>query len=228
MKPQYAVDEDVRTYWRSADKQPEHWLQLDLGNDNHVHAIQINFADAIEDIEMPQGIADLEIGFRYIEKQFNRIKWRIEGSCDGTEFFLIEDKSETNSDLPHDFIVIENGISCRFIRLTIYEMPYLQHSCVSGLRVFGKKAGAAPEVSSYSAQRTGNTEMHVSIAPQVDAVGHTILWGHSPDKLYHSYKLLGATEQSIKALISGVDYYVRVDSFNESGITHGTVTSVKR
>jgi hypothetical protein len=54
-----------------------------------------------------------------------------------------------------------------------------------------------------------------------DATGHTILWGTSPDKLYHSCITYG-NEQKIGALIKNKSYYVRVDSFNENGITEGS------
>jgi hypothetical protein len=56
-----------------------------------------------------------------------------------------------------------------------------------------------------------------------DAVGHNILWGYGPDKLYHSYMVLGANEKNIGALMKGEPVYVRVDAFNEQGITEGRV-----
>lgn len=52
------------------------------------------------------------------------------------------------------------------------------------------------------------------------AVGYNILWGHRPDKLYHSCMVF-STQKRIGALVKGREYYVRVDAFNENGITHG-------
>lgn len=49
-----------------------------------------------------------------------------------------------------------------------------------------------------------------------------LLWGSSPEKLYHSYMVFD-TKQRIGALVKGKNYYVRVDAFNENGITEGTV-----
>lgn len=57
------------------------------------------------------------------------------------------------------------------------------------------------------------------------AVGYNILWGHAPDKLYHSYMIFGTT-QRIGALVKGQEYYVRVDAFNENGITEGSVRKI--
>lgn len=54
-------------------------------------------------------------------------------------------------------------------------------------------------------------------------VGYNVLWGFAPDKLYHSYMVFGSNEVTIGALIKGEPLYVRVDSFNETGITEGDV-----
>lgn len=54
------------------------------------------------------------------------------------------------------------------------------------------------------------------------AVGYNILWGTSAKKLYHSYMIFGE-KQRIGALVKGKDYFVRVDAFNEAGITKGSV-----
>jgi hypothetical protein len=115
--------------------------------------------------------------------------------------------------------VREDGIKVRFLRLTVIEVPYEQAPCISGLRVFGlgnKQAPAAPE---FSAVRTSDLDMVVTIEED-DAVGHNILWGHTADKLYHSFMTF-ANEQRVGALVAGQEYFVRVDSFNENGITEG-------
>lgn len=71
-------------------------------------------------------------------------------------------------------------------------------------------------------------DMKVTIAGGDENVtGYNILWGHEEDKLYHSYMIFGKKEQDIRALIKGTDYFVRVDAFNDAGITEGQVTTVK-
>jgi len=64
--------------------------------------------------------------------------------------------------------------------------------------------------------------MLVRIAPQENTLGYNILFGSSPEKLYHSYMVFGSGETRVGALIEGREYYVRVDAFNESGITQGS------
>lgn len=53
-------------------------------------------------------------------------------------------------------------------------------------------------------------------------------FGQREDKLYHSYQIYKdegeLTHKRIGALVKAQDYYVRVDAFNENGITHGKVT----
>lgn len=58
-----------------------------------------------------------------------------------------------------------------------------------------------------------------------DAVGCEVLWGHSP--LYHSFRVFGKNQVEIRVLKADVErYYVRVDAFNENGITAGEICGV--
>lgn len=54
-----------------------------------------------------------------------------------------------------------------------------------------------------------------------DTVGHNVLWGYAPDKLYHSYMVYGKNKIKVGALMKGQLLYVRADSFNENGIQEG-------
>ena len=67
----------------------------------------------------------------------------------------------------------------------------------------------------------GDLDMIVQIAEQPDAVGYNILFGASKEKLYHSYMVFRAGSRRVGALIRGREYFVRVDAFNENGITEG-------
>lgn len=73
-------------------------------------------------------------------------------------------------------------------------------------------------------------DMAVSIRKD-DALGHLILWGSSSDKLYHScivYGEEGVTKpKRIGALVASRQYVVRVDGFNENGITEGDIKTIK-
>ena len=58
------------------------------------------------------------------------------------------------------------------------------------------------------------------------ATGYVVQWGFSPEKLYHSYMVF-EPKASIGGLVKGQDVYLRVDAFNESGITEGEVMRVR-
>lgn len=220
-KPEYAVDENVQTWWRAGANCPGEWLELDLGESYDVHAIQINFADDKIDIPVPGEIRGTSQR-RYIEERDMCTQWKLEGSLDGSHYFEIKDKSEAETDLSHDLVIVEEGICVRFLRLTIVKVPYEQNPCISGFRVFGVGAGEKPEIPQYTVTRTSDLDMEVKIQDN-GAVGYNVLWGHTPEKLYHSYMIFN-TEQRIGALVKGRKYFVRVDAFNENGITEGTVT----
>ena len=222
-----AAEENVQTWWRAASAQPGEWLQMDLGKAMDVRAIQINFADDKIDIEPPKPLVGNMTGKRYIEERNLITRWKLEGSLDGDNYFMIEDKSDAKTDLPHDMVVREDGIQVRYLKLTVLAVPYDQPAAISGLRVFGIGDGEKPAVPTFTAERLDDLDMKVDItSDDADVTGYNILWGHAEDKLYHSYMIFGKKEQKIGALIKGTDYFVRVDAFNENGITEGEVIAL--
>ena len=217
------TNENARDWWR-ADSAHDEWCSLDLGEVMDVRAVQINFADEGIDAQIPAN-ADRLVAheIRYIDLEKRVTRWKLEGSADGGEWFMIADKRHADTDLSHDFILPEGGVRARYLKLTVVQLPFGQPVAVSGVRVFGRGNGAAPEApKNVKAVRVGDLNMLVSWEAD-GAVGHNILWGHAPDKLYHSYMVLGADEKNIGALMKGEPVYVRVDAFNENGITEGEV-----
>lgn len=224
-----AVNEDATTWWRAASAERGQWLMVDLQRVMDVRAIQINFADDKLPIASPGKIQGSATQPRYIEERDLVTRWVLEGSLDGNAYFMIEDKSEAATDLPHDLIVREQGIEVRYVRLTILQIPYDVTPCISGLRIFGIGHGEKPKAPVCRTRRSDDRlDLLVDIENTEDAVGYNILWGHAEDKLYHSYQIYkgeGAlTQKRIGALVKAQEYFVRVDAFNESGITHGEVT----
>lgn len=154
---------------------------------------------------------------------------------DGKKYFMIEDKTNATTDLPHDFIVRENGILIRYVRLTIIEVPYGVDPCISGIRVFGIGTEEKPGETVFAVKRSEDKlDLLVTIEGTKDATGYNILWGHKEDKLYHSYQIYRSVsdvknqrdekiEKRIGALVKDQNYFVRVDAYNENGITKGKV-----
>ena len=220
-EPEKATEENVQTWWRASTTDRTEWLQIDLGWDFDVHAIQINFADDKIDIPCPGQIVGSSQA-RYIEGRDLATQWTLTGSTDGKDWFVIEDKSDAQTDLTHDLILREEGIRVRFLRLSDMAVPYGQQPCISGLRVFGLGQGEKPAAPVFTVRRENDLDMMVSVQSQENTLGYNILFGNSPNKLYHSSMNFKAGDQRIGALIKGRNYFVRVDAFNENGITEGT------
>ena len=225
--PEFITDENIRTWWKADINKPGEWIEVDLGADYDVRAVQVNFADDRIQVEFPEN-AKIHITYdeRCIDTNKHRTRWILEGSLDGEEYFIIEDKSNTESDYSHELVVREDGVRARYVKLTIIELPYNQNPCVSGLRIFGKAEGMKPlQVTDVLVQKEGDLDLLVSWKDS-GAVGYNILWGFAPDKLYHSYMVFEEYSHKIGALIKGEPVYLRVDAFNESGIAEGVVYSV--
>ena len=220
-EPEKAVEENVQTWWRAASNSPDEWLQVDLGKVFDVHAVQVNFADDMLDIPCPGEIRPGSQA-RYIDERDHVTGWKLEGSEDGEDWFVVEDKTKAKTDLSHDLIVREEGFAARYLRLSSLAVPYEQNPCISGLRVFGLGEGEAPSSPKFLAKRSGDLDMNVTILKQPDALGFNILFGASPEKLYHSHMVFEPGSRRVGALIKGREYYVRVDAFNENGITEGS------
>ncbi|MBQ9611143.1 MAG: hypothetical protein IJV14_00950 [Lachnospiraceae bacterium] len=61
---------------------------------------------------------------------------------------------------------------------------------------------------------------------QGDAMGYVVNFGYAPDKLYHS-AMTFEKRAHLGALVKGQETYIRIDSFNECGITEGNVFHVE-
>ena len=225
-EPEKATEENVQSWWRAASADRAEWLQIDLGQTYDVHAVQINFADDKIDILCPGQIVG-GTQARYIEERDLATQWKLTGSIDGKDWFVIEDKSQAQTDLSHDLILREEGFRTRFLRLSHMAVPYGQQPCVSGLRVFGLGQGERPAAPVFTARRDSDLDMTVSIAAQENTLGYNILFGNSPDKLYHSYMAFKSGDQRVGALIKDRKYFVRVDAFNENGITEGVCVQLE-
>ena len=219
-EPAKAAEENVQTWWKAEKAGKDQWLCIDLGKSFDVHAVQVNFADDKLDIPVPGEIRPGSQA-RYIEEADTVTRWKLCVSEDGENWTVFADKTDVDTDLSHDFIVCEEGLKARYIKLSDVELPYGQAPCVSGLRVFGFGEGEAPKVPEFTAVRDGDLDMQVDIKPQEDALGYNILFGSSAEKLYHSFMVFSAGKTRVGALIKGRGYFVRVDAFNECGITEG-------
>jgi len=220
------TNEDIRNWWQAdgADEKPV--LTVDLGKVKDIRGIQINFADGVLERPMPEK-AFVGDG-RGFEVRTEPTRWLLEGSADGAAFEVIADRSNADTDLSHEYLPFEDGISYRFLKLTILAVPYGQAPAVSGIRVFGLGEGELPAVAKNVSASVDENGMDMTVRfDKGDAIGANILWGFAPDRLYHSCLTYGLSERHIGALVAGEPVFIRVDTFNEKGVTAGEVICVR-
>lgn len=228
------VDENARTWWRADAAGPGQWASIDLGAVCDVHAVQLSFADEGIEAMRPEGSPSLinMAGDRAIDLGNHPTAWLLEASVDGDGWFVVDDRRDASDEVcarSHPFLMHEEGFKARYLRLAIERMPFDQPACVSGIRVFGYGPEDESELESaqgVSVVRDSAMDMTVSWSHDDAAVGHNVLWGHAPDKLYHSRMVFGTDSQSIGALVAGKQVFVRVDAFNRAGIARGVVIEV--
>lgn len=225
-----AADENVRTWWAAETNGKDEWLKLDLGEVFEVNAVQLNFAD--HKIPMPENwekdAKKSMMEQRLILVKPQRTRFLLEGSEDGTNWHILKDCRNADTDFSHDFICFDGSTKLRFIKVSHIELPFNAVPAVSGLRVFGKGAGTAPAaVTEVDAPRT-EERMNILLKwkPSANADGYNVRYGIAEDKLYSSWQVYGKSELDLSMIGKASGYYIAVDSFNRNGVTEGKVIFV--
>ena len=210
-KPNFAVDEDIKTYWSAKSADKGEYMITDLGELSTINAIQINYAD--QDAEI-MGKPEMTSGHKYILYQSN----------DGKKWKILIDRSKSAKDVPHEYIELQIPISARYLKLENFGMPTGKFA-LSGFRIFGKGSGEKPEiVQNFVALRSGprvkgerrNAWLKWQQEPQAD--GYVIYFGKSPDKMYGSIMVYGKNEYYFNGLDRSDAYYFQIEAFNNNGI----------
>ncbi len=206
----FATNEDIRTYWSAETGNKGEWISMDLEKECTINAVQINYAENNMDLFGRQS----GIYYQYL----------LEYSTDGKTWTTLADKTKDTTDVPHDYLELNNPVQAQYIRLTNYKMPGSGTFALAGLRVFGNAGGEMPSnVSTFGVERLADrciVDLHWTESP--DAVGYNIRYGTQKDKLYHNYQVLGEKSVTIRSLNSNLKYYFTIDVFNENGVTKGT------
>ena len=206
-----AADRTIKTWWSAETGNPDEWIQMDLGKVHPVEAVQVNFAD--EDFPI-----------RTKGNPFVPYRYKVEGSLDGSAWTLLADKQNNEVTNPHTLLTLDAPTKARFIRVTnLGELP--GKFSLFDLRVFGCDKGQKPAaVSEIKVSRTSDRRTAtLSWEPVEGAQGYFVHWGTEPDELFSACEVLEPTV-TLGLFSADVDYYFRVDSFNESGVTQGTPT----
>ncbi len=212
--PNFSVDEDIKTYWSAKSGDKGEWIQTDLGEISTINAIQINYADQdAEFIGKSSGV---------------KHQYKVWKSDDAKKWSVLIDKSNNQTDIPHEYVELENPIKTRFLKLENIAMPTGKFA-ISGFRVFGKGNGSLPEkVENFIVLRTSpNNEGErrnswIKWKQSYDADGYVIYFGKSPDKLYGSIMVYGKSEYFFTGMDENDVYYFQIEAFNSSGIGERT------
>lgn len=206
---EYAVNEDVRSWWSASSGEKGEWFMIDLENLCRINALQINFADE-------------ESGLQGYSKDV--YQYTVDISVDGKKWKTLSDRRKYKQNAPHAYIQLPKAENARFVRITNSHCPSGKFS-LSGFRVFGNANGNAPVISRIkSAVRNPDDLRQVNLcwSKSNGASGYNIRYGISPEKAYQNYTVYGDTSLTIRSLDAESDYYFCVDAFNDSGIAKGS------
>lgn len=210
----YAVDEDIKTYWSAATADRGEWIESDLGAVSEIRAVQINYAD--QDAE-------------YLGKRTDIYhQYKLYSSSDAQNWTVLIDKSNNKTDVPHDYIELQKPVSARYLKLENIHMASGKFA-VSGLRVFGRGNGEKPDtVKNFLVLRQKSDQRNAWLKwhSVENAQGYTIYMGTEPDKLYTTIMVYGKNEYYLKSMTKNQDYYFSIEAFNENGIS--AKTAVKK
>ncbi len=214
----FAVDENIKTYWSAATNNKGEWIQTDLGTVSTVNAIQINYAD--QDVSFPKKMDSIFLG-----KSLGVYhQYKIYESKDGINWKVLVDKSGNKTDVPHDYAELPQPIQTRFLKLENIHMPTGKFA-ISGFRVFGNGNGPKPDtVKNFIVLRTEKDPRSAWIkwSPVDNAFAYNIYAGVAPDKLYNCTMVHAANEYYYKAMDSKMPYYFCIEAINENGVSKRT------
>lgn len=203
--PNFAVDENIKTYWSALTDQPGEWISSDLGSVSEIFAIQINYAD--QDAE-------------YLGKSSGVFhQYIIYGSIDGKKWEIMADKRNNHEDVPHDYIPLSHPKKYRYVKLENIKMPTGKFA-ISGFRIFGHGGMDKPEaVKNFMVLRTEKDKRSAWLKwnPVSNAYAYQIYYGTAPDKKYSSIMVYDQNEYWLKTLDALKTYYFSIEAINESG-----------
>lgn len=215
-QPNFAVDEDMKTYWSAKTGDKGEWFQTDLGEIATINAIQINYAD------QDATFTGKSLGVFH--------QYKIYGSLDGKKWKVIVDKSNNTTDVPHDYVELAQPATARYLKLENIKMPTGKFA-LSGFRVFGKGKGVAPKkVENFMVLRADKNKFGERRSSWIrwqqneGADGYVIYFGKSPDKLYGSIMVYGKNDYFFTGMDRTDTYYFQIEAFNANGISERTET----
>lgn len=206
------TDENIKTYWSAATANKGEWLQTELASLSEVRAIQVNYADQ-------------DVDTKFLGKSSGVYhQYKISYSVDGKKWTLLVEKSNNQTDVPHDYIELEKPVQAKYIRMENIHMPTGKFA-ISGLRVFGKGSGVKPSaVKDFIVLRTEKDKRsaYIKWKPDDNAYAYNIYYGISPEQMYNCVMVHDFNEYWFKAMDKNKAYYFSIEAINENGVSERT------
>lgn len=207
------TDEDPRTFWVAAANRPGETLTLDLGAPKTVRAIQVDFAD-------------YQSG-RFGDAPDIYTEFAIEASSDGRTWQRVAHTEPPRRDRPNAYFELAQPVTARFIRY-VHGHVGAANLAISEIRLFGNAGGAiAGEPGAVVAMRhPDQRDATIRWTKVPGAIGYNLRFGIRRDRLTLTYQLwadeLGdgaSLTKELRSLNIGVNYWIAVEAFNESGVS---------
>ena len=205
-RAQNVDDENVKSFWLANANNNLQWLEIDLQSAQTVCALQVNYFDYKSDL--------------YGRVPGLRHRYRMLGSIDGQNWFILVDRSNSYRDTPNDYVELSVPQTARYVRYENSHVP-MPNLAISDIRVFGKGSGKTPQkIKKLNLDRhTDRRDISISWNPVAGVQGYNVLWGIAPDKLYSSWMVYDDHELVLRSLNTGQNYYFAVEAFNENGVS---------
>lgn len=212
--PGKAADENIRTWWSAKSGGAGEYFVMDFGKKVRINSVQVNFAE--QDIN-PDALP-----------QTDYHAYKLYVSDDGNHWNLIVDKTKNKVAVPHDYVELSGAVEASYIKVENVHTPKEGKFALLDLRVFGSGYSRPPgPVQGLSVERNRQDERYASLAwnKASGADGYLVRFGYQPDFLNQCIQVKDpeTTGLLIHILTRGVKYYYRVDTYNDSGITEGSM-----
>lgn len=205
--PKHASDEDIRTWWSARTGDAGEWLEIDLGREVNVRAVQVNLAE--QDYQLAEAGQDAH-------------RYALSASRDGAEWDLVLERSRSSGASPHHYAEMEKPVLARYLRLTNVHMPGGGKFAVSDLRAFGIGEGPKPAaVSNVQVTRDEHDRRKamISWSPSEHASAYLVRYGIEKNHLNQHDLVRGgdATSITLYGLNAEPGYHFAVDAMNDAG-----------
>lgn len=204
----HVTDENPRTFWVAETARAGETLTVDLGRTCELRAIQVNYSDYKSNL--------------YASDSTVYTRFRMQGSVDGSAWFILSDLSAETRDRPNAYLELERPARARFVR---YEHLHVgaPHLAISDVRVFGFSPAARPPTPATLDVRRDQDPRNAFVRWRdvEGAVGYNILWGIREDALYQTYQVFAdqPSKLEIRALTAGQSYCFAIEAFGEGGVS---------